>query len=223
MHYLLGVLALLTLWVLIFIWQKNLRREMLTASLIVAPTALSEPFFVPNYWSPDAIFGPKLSIEDFIFSFTIGGFTAVVYELFMGGKLKHKRLCACFNGEILHGFILMIGVAGIFLSYFLLRINFMYAVYLGIAIDIFLIVFTRPDLLKKVLYSGLIFGLVYFLFFSLFSLLIPGFIKHWNLAHLSGIFVLGVPLEEILWALGAGGLLGPIYEYLLSIKLIERR
>ncbi len=196
---------------------------MLVASLLITPAALSEVFFVPGYWLPDTVFNPKLSVEDFIFTFAVGGIIAVVYELFMKGKLKHQRLCNCYNGKALHGFILAIGLVIIFLSYFLLKINFMYAVYIGIVVDIALIVITRPDLVKKVIYSGLIFGLLYFAFFSAFSYLIPGFIKHWNLASLSGIIIFNVPLEEILWAIGVGSLLGPIYEYLLSIRLIERR
>ena len=76
---------------------------------------------------------------------------------------------------------------------------------------------------EKIIFSGLIFGVLYFLFFSVFSFLVPGFIKHWNLVNLSGVILLGVPLEEIVWAIGTGALLGPIYEYLLSIKLSERR
>jgi len=223
MHYLLGSLFLLTIWFLIFIWQKKLRKEMLIASVIITPAALSEVFFVPGYWLPDAIGNPKLSIEDFIFSFAVGGIAAVIYELFMKGKVKHERLCNCYNGELFHGLILGIGIIAVFFSYTLLKINFMYAVFIGIIVDIIIISINRPDLIKKVLYSGIIFGFLYFLFFSLFSLITPSFIKHWNLSNLSGIVFLGVPLEEILWAIGIGSLLGPIYEYLLSIKLSERR
>jgi len=222
MHYLLGSLVLLAIWFLIFTWQKKSRREMLIASVIITPAALSEVFFVPGYWLPDTIGSPKLSIEDFIFSFAVGGIIAVIYELFMKGKVKHQRLCNCFNGGLFHGLILGVGIIAVFLSYTLLKINFMYAVYIGIIVDIIIISITRPDLIRKVLYSGIIFGFLYFLFFSLFSFLFPSFIKHWNLSNLSGIILLGVPIEEILWAIGAGSLLGPIYEYLLSIKLSER-
>lgn len=223
MHYLLGSLFLLAVWLLIFISQKKLRKEMLIVSLLVMPAALSEVFFVPGYWLPDTIGDPKLSIEDFIFSFAVGGIIAVIYELFMKGKVKHQRLCNCYNGEILHGLILGVGVIVIFLTYTILKINFMYAVYLGVLTDIILIVIARVDLIRKVVYSGLLFGLLYFLFFSTFLLLVPGFVKHWNLENLSGVVLLGVPIEEVIWAIGVGGLLGPIYEYLLSIKITERR
>lgn len=195
MHYLLGSLFLLSIWFLIFIWQKKLRKEMLIASLIVTPAALSEVFFVPGYWLPDTIGNPKLSIEDFIFSFAVGGIIAVIYEVFMKGKVKHQRLCNCYNGEVFHGLILGVGVIAIFLTYAIFKINFMYAVYVGIVVDVLLIVVTRPDLLKKVLYSSLLFGLLYFFFFLMLSSLAPDFIKHWNLSNLSGIIILSVPLE----------------------------
>lgn len=196
---------------------------MLVASILITPATFSEVFFVPGYWLPDTIGNPKLSVEDFIFTFAVGGIIAVIYELFMKGKVKHQRLCDCYNGEIFHGLILGIGVISIFLAYTIFKINFMYAVYIGIIVNVVLISITRPDLIKKVVYSGLLFGVLYFLFFSVFSLFVPDFIKHWNLENLSGIIFVGVPLEEILWAIGTGSLLGPIYEYLLSIKLIERR
>src|SRR3989338_3941333 len=106
MHYLLGSLLLLVIWLLIFISQKKLRKEMLIASLLITPAALSEVFFVPGYWLPDTIGNPKLSIEDFIFSFAVGGIIAVIYELFMKGKVKHQRLCNCYNREVFHGLIL---------------------------------------------------------------------------------------------------------------------
>lgn len=223
MHYLLGSLFLLTVWLLIFISQKKLRKEMLLASILVTPAALSEVFFVPGYWLPDTIGNPKLSVEDFIFTFAVGGIVAVVYELFMKGKVKHQRLCNCFSGRFLQGLILGVGVIAIFLAYTLLNINFMYATYIGIIVNVILMAITRPDLVKKVLYSGLLFGLFYFLFFSIFDFFIPDFIKHWNLNNLSGVILLGVPIEEIIWAFGIGAFLGPIYEYLLSIKLTERR
>ncbi|MDO8573483.1 MAG: lycopene cyclase domain-containing protein [Candidatus Daviesbacteria bacterium] len=223
MHYLLGSLLLLAIWLLIFISQKKLRKEMLIASLIITPAALSELFFVPGYWLPDTIGNPKLSIEDFIFTFAVGGIVAVLYELFMKGKIKHQRLCNCFNEGIFPGLILGVGVIAIFLAYTIFNINFMYAVYIGIIINIILITITRPDLIKKVIYSGLLFGLFYFLFFSAFAFFVPDFILHWNINNLSGLILRGVPFEEIVWAFGVGALLGPIYEYLLSIKLAERR
>lgn len=194
---------------------------MLTASLIITPAALSEVFFVPGYWLPDTIFNPKLSIEDFIFTFAVGGIIAVFYELVLGAKhIKHLKLCNCYRGG---GLILLVGIILIFAVHFLFKINFMYALYIGIFVNVLLIAINRQDLIKKIIFSSLIFGVFYFLFFAVFSRLIPGFLNHWNLSELSGVILLGVPLEEIIWAFATGALIGPIYEFLLGIRLIERR
>lgn len=197
---------------------------MLIASLLVAPLAFSEPFFVPDYWLPDAILNPKLSIEDFIFSFAVGGLAAVGYELFMGKHLKHYRLRHSLGGEVSHTLVLGIGLVTIFTTYYLFKINFMYAVYLGIVVNLILVMIARHDLIHKAIFSGIIFGIFYMVFFISFtSIFAPDFINLWNLKSLSGIILLGIPLEEIIWAGGIGALVGPLYEYVLGVKVIEKR
>ena len=218
MHYLIGSLSLLLVWGLIYFFVKDIRREMLISSLLVTPAAFSELFFVPGYWTPDALLSPRLSIEDFIFSFAVGGIAGVSYELLMRGKIKHRRLCECFH-DIKHGMSLGIGIVTILVSYYLFDLNFMYASYLGIVVDVLIIVLIRKDLIPKILLSSLVFGSFYLLFFAIFVYFLPSFILHWNVDNLSGLSLANVPLEEIWWALGTGALLGPLYEYLLGYKL----
>lgn len=194
---------------------------MFVASLLVLPLALTEIFFVPDYWKPDAVVNAKLSIEDFIFTFAIGGIIAVLYELFLARKFVHKKLCDCFGGEFSHAVTLMVSLIIVFILYFVFKLNFMYAVYFGIAFDLLIISLTRKDLIKDMLMTSFLFGVLYFLFFVFFIRIFPGFIGHWNFEHLSGILILGVPLEEIVWAFGIGALIGPIYEYILSVKLVK--
>ncbi len=195
---------------------------MMVASLITTPLALSELFFVPSYWIPDAILTPKLSIEDFIFSFAVGGIAAVLYELLMDKRIYHQRLCSCFQEKKVYPLILGIGILAVLASYFLFKINFMYAAYIGILVDIILMTIVRPDLFSKIIYSSILFGLFYTLFFAAFSYLVPDFLKHWNFSALSGYTLLNIPVEEIIWGFGIGGLLGPIYEYLLGLKIIRK-
>lgn len=64
---------------------------MFIASLLVAPFALSEVFFVSSYRFPDTIGKPKLSIESFIFSFAVGEIIAVIYEYLLSIKLNERR------------------------------------------------------------------------------------------------------------------------------------
>lgn len=192
---------------------------MLIASLITTPLAFSELLFVPEYWIPDAILGPKLSIEDFIFSFSVGGIAAVLYELSLGKTAYHERLCSCFQERKIYPLILGTGVLAVFISYFIFKINFMYATYIGIATDIILITMTRFDLFPKIIASSLLFGLFYASFFAVFSFFVPQFTTHWNFPALSGYTILNVPIEEIIWGFGIGGLIGPVYEYFLGIRI----
>lgn len=58
---------------------------MLWSSLFTAPLGLTEPIFVPEYWSPPSLFDLALStgfdIESLIFCFGIGGISPVFYNL----------------------------------------------------------------------------------------------------------------------------------------------
>lgn len=220
MRYLLFSLIFLFIWLIAFLFFKRLRREMITISLFLTPLAFLEPFFVPQYWNPDAILGPKLSIEDFIFCFSVSGLMAIIYEIILGKHLHHLKLRYSFRGEAVHILILLSGLLAVFLVYLLLEVNFMYAAYAGIVVDILVMSLLRRDLVKKLIFTALLFGTLYFILFFIFvHLLAPDFVRFWNVHSLSGLLVLGIPIEEIIWAVGAGALAGPMYEFLLSIRL----
>jgi hypothetical protein len=55
------------------------------------------------------------------------------------------------------------------------------------------------------LVSGGLFLLLYFVVFAAFNLAFPGYVAAvWNLPALSGVVVVGVPLEELLFAFTFG-------------------
>ena len=81
----------------------------------------------------------------------------------------------------------------------------------------------RPDLKKKILLSGILFLIIYFLFFLFFNIIYPNAIeKFWNLEVLSGILISGIPLEELIFAFSFGLSWGSIYEYIKWYKINER-
>ena len=51
-------LILLGIWLIVFlsIRIKTIKKEMLVVSLLTAPLGLTEPLFVPEYWSPPSLF-----------------------------------------------------------------------------------------------------------------------------------------------------------------------
>src|SRR3989344_1338804 len=81
-------------------------------------------------------------------------------------------------------------------------------------------VFCRPDLLKKTFIGGLLFLALYFLFFLSFNLIYPYAIESfWNLKAISGILLLGVPLEELIFAFTFGMMWSGVYEHVMHYKL----
>ena len=72
----------------------------------------------------------------------------------------------------------------------------------------------RKDLIFHSMLGGIILTLVYFVCFEFFNFLFPHFIpQFYTLKNVSGILVLGIPLEEYLYVLGFGLMWAPFYEY----------
>lgn len=93
--------ALLLPWAGFFVLFPRHRKAMLWLSLFTMPFGLTEPLFVPEYWSPPSLFDLALrtgfDIESLVFCFGIGGVGAVLYNIVTGTHLEpvseeYKRL-----------------------------------------------------------------------------------------------------------------------------------
>ena len=82
--------------------------------------------------------------------------------------------------------------------------------------------FCRHDLKKKILLSGFLFLILYFLFFLFFNSVYPYAIeKFWNLKELTGILISGIPLEELIFAFTFGLMWSSVYEHIRWYRLKE--
>lgn len=193
---------------------------MLTISILLTPLAFLEPFLVPQYWRPDSLINSRLSVEYVIFNFAVAGIMAVLYEV-VAGKLRHSRLRESFKGEVEHALMLVVGLVAVFVVYLAFRVNFIYAIYAGCAVNVVIILLVRPDLLGKMVFSSVLFGMLYFVIIYLFvNVLYPNTGSLWNFSNLSGV-IGKFPIEEIVWAFGAGAITGPMYEFLMSVRLLK--
>ena len=179
-------------------------------SLFTMPFGLTEPLFVPAYWSPPSLFDlartTGFDIESFIFSFGIGGVGAVLYNLWTGRELVPVE-----DGEKLsqqhklHSWAMAVPFLSFPILYTLpLKSDLcghrrhgpgrcrrdLVSAGLG-AEDV-----DRRRPLRPAYYTVFLIGL---------EVIAPGYIARvWNLGALSGVNIGGMPIEELLFAAAFG-------------------
>jgi len=198
-------------------YRRDLRKEMLTMSFVVAPMGpLSEFFYLRDYWQPELFNGWSIGIEDLIFGFTIGGIAAVIYEVFFGKKYMKRHLPAHPKWMFR---VAVFGITWMIIGSFVLGFNSIYVSILGFLIIAISIIFYRHDLLKDALFSGLLVGSLMFIFYFASGYFFNGIIqKWWLLKNISGIIIFGAPLEELMWGFGWGFVAGPAYEFVNGLR-----
>ena len=221
-------LILLGIWLVIFIAKPRLRKEMFWVSLFTMPTGLTEPLFIPAYWSPPSLFNLNVKIgfdlESLIFAFAVAGIGAVLYEAF--APKIHKKMAMAEMHSKRHRFhkLALFSPAIIFLPLYLLTsLNIIYVSIIALFIGGVAAILCRPDLTQKILYGGALFFALYFVFFLFINLIFPGFVESvWNLSAISGILIVGVPLEELLYAFTFGMMWSSVYEHARWYKVADR-
>src|SRR3989344_3510006 len=217
-------LILFVIWIIIFIFIRS-KKEMLIVSALTMPFGLTEPLFVPAYWSPPSLFNlaanTGFDIESLIFSFAIGGIGSVIYEvIFKAGREKMNSKERHHQRRKYHLLSLFSPVI-VFLPLFLFtKLNPIYSASLAMFIGGIAAMFCRPDLKRKIVYGGTLFLILYFLFFIFFNNLYPYAVERfWNLSALSGILISKVPLEELVFAFTFGLMWSSVYEHVKGYKV----
>jgi len=215
--YLLGNLFFVLIWFILFLYRRDLRKEMLVMSFIIMPMGpLTEFFYLRDYWRPELFNGWAVGIEDLLFAFTIGGIAAVIYEEFFSKKYLKKHLALHPKWMFV---IFPLGYAWMFLGNIVLGFNSIYISISGLLIFGIPMLFFRHDLLKNAVFSGLFMGLFMLVFYIFFIAIFNGVIQRWwLLGNISGILILGVPIEELMWGFSCGFFVGPTYEFINGLK-----
>ena len=211
--YITGCLILSVIWLWIFLQRRDLRKELLWTSFCGLPLGFIDFFLVPTYWHPASLFNLieryGVGIESFLFLFLMSGIASVIYDFLT--RRKTVRM-----GHAKHGHVwLLIFVPAMFvitsLKFPMMAIyNLMIVGAVGAAIT----AYQRPDLKKQMLATSIIFTFLYLCIFVLMNQIFPNMVSHfYNLKHMWGILILGVPLEEVAVAFFAGAFWSTIYEY----------
>jgi hypothetical protein len=222
-------LLILAVWFVILFFNKTLRKEMLWASIGTASLGLTEPLFVPSYWNPPSLFNlaqrTGFDIESIIFSFAIGGLAAVLYESIF--KVRHTVMTKEERHHKRHRFHLL-ALTSPFIIFIILAVltnwDHIYCAIIAMFFGGIAAILCRPDLKKKIWVGGLLFLGLYFIIFLSLVIAFPDYVRTvWNLSSISGILILGIPLEELLFAFSLGMLWSSFYEHIYWYKLTREQ
>lgn len=218
--YLVGTIIFWIVWGLCFLIGRTYRPEMRWGSLIALPTALTSVLFVPQYWTPESLFNLdqriRVGIEDFLWVAAVGGIAAIVGELGLKEKLARIRQ----SRHVRHywPFLLIAGLL-VVLELWHPQKTMENVIFSGIA-GALVLAFLRHDLIPLMLTSTASFTILYFLLFCCVLFLYPQFVQRfYNLPKLLGIYVAGVPIEELLFAATFGAIWSVAYEYVHGYRL----
>lgn len=211
-------LAFLIPWLAIYMLFPAHRQVMWRVSVFTAAFGLTEPLFVPEYWSPPSLFNLALQtgfdIESLIFCFGIGGVGAVLYNLVTKTQLTRVAVADQHSGWHRYHKLALSAPFLVFPMLYFFDWNPIYPAIIAMLVGGVSTIACRPDLIRTTWIGGVVFVAYYWLFLKGLEWLSPGYIEAvWNLDALSGRYGFGVPLEELLFAAGFGFYWAGLYSH----------
>jgi hypothetical protein len=175
------------------------RAAMLVSGLLSAPYAFASVLFVPEYWQPKRVACFLTGPEDLIFSFAGGGLiwlTAIC--LVRPGtevSMHPGRVVRRYLGWTVPFFSLVVALKYVF------GFSTMTSVLMSGSAHYAVLLWMRRDLFRFSLLTGVGYCVMYTAFCVFAFAVCPHFLEQWNRESLTGLTIVGVPIEESLWAL----------------------
>ena len=215
--YLFAGALMLSVWIFLFVRRKDLRKEMLTMSILACPLLLADFFFVPVYWQPITLFGIPFGIEGLIYTFCLGGITAVLYS-----EVSHRTPHHIHAWHKKGAVIILALTLVVFLSLLAMNAsNPMIALYVALLLGLALMLYVRKDLIRGTLIGGICFGLLYFVVIKLWLFTFPEAGEWFFFNGIPEARVFGVPLWELLFGVIFAAYWGNVYQILFGYKLVK--
>ncbi len=214
-------LILLGIFVIVFlICPRHLRMSFFLSAFISAPYGFASVFFVPEYWKPIRVFELFAGPEDILFSFANGGTVWVIAIWLLRDRVRleinPKRIIAHTLGYVSFGY-------SCFIIFRFLDIGAMAAAIASICVLGVVVLAVRRDLWPMALAGSVSFLLLYFATIKLCFGLFPEFLLQWNHLNLWGPTVFGVPLDELVWAAGFGGVWPMMMAWTFDVRFASER
>ncbi len=216
-----GTMLLGLVWCFFFFVRKDLRSEIFVTSILFSILGFAE-FVFSEYWSPPTLFNliekVGFSIEDVVFMFFVGGISSCIFEILMRkkdirlGRKRHHH----------HAFIMICCILGssLLIEHFYPLKTVYTLSFLGVVFGCIL-TYIRKDLLLDAAISGLFFTCVYSVVILSFLQYVNFYQNFYHTNNLSGIYVLGNPVEEYLFAYTCGFLGSLLYKFFFDKKVVD--
>jgi hypothetical protein len=211
-------LSFLIIWVALYIFFPKHRRSMFWTSWNFAPAGpVAEYWHYSDYWHPKFLIDIQIAnwhfgLEDYIITFSIAGVSAIFFETFASKRklpnIPHVTPKTYFKMK-------MWGIVGLLLMLLICStgLNSISAIILTMFIVAIVTQYGYWDIVLLAFFSTIIFTILYSaLLIFLFIVVFPGVIQmYWNLENTMGITLMGIPIEEFIWAFFACLFAGPVY------------
>ncbi|HEU4539190.1 MAG TPA: lycopene cyclase domain-containing protein [Polyangiaceae bacterium] len=206
--------------------RPDLRPWMWRSALAALPFALTERFFYPTYWSPrflfDLITKIGFGLEDLIFLAGLASFTTTAYPLvfrraFAPREPPSRRRSLA---RAVAPTALALGLAWPLVA---LGTPIIYASVAAMAGATLAMLARRPDLARPSLLGGLLSTAIYAALCLLYGALLPGvFQRVWHTDQFLDRFVLGLPLEELLYGWAAGSAASAFVPFAFGLAMVPK-
>jgi hypothetical protein len=220
--YLIGTLLFVAAWGACFVLGKKYRAQMIWGSLVSAPFALTSLLFVPQYWTPPSLGNLDqrfhVGIEDVLWAAAVGGIASAIGEIFLKERLSRIR-----SRRPTRHYAPFVVMA---IAFVILELwhpgKTIYNTVAAFTLCALIVAVVRSDLIPLMLTGAVTFTVLYLGLFVYFLLLYPEFVqRYYNVPNLLGIYILGVPIEEPLFAASGGAVWSVAYEYLQGYRIVS--
>jgi hypothetical protein len=209
-------LAMLTVFLIAFILFPRQRQPMLLSGLLLSPYAFSEVFYVPDYWNPQRVASFWASPEDLIFLFASGG----VVWLLATWPVRRRLTLPVRSAQLCKRYVVcgvanvLLQLACLFFGWGALTSHVMGILGVGVAL-----LWLCAELWPLAVAGAFGYALVYPALLGLAFVLWPEFRLQWNTANLWGPTLVGIPLEEAIWAASVGAVWPLSMGYVFAVRI----
>jgi hypothetical protein len=208
---------------IVFALRKDLRRPIGIAAAASLPFAATERFFYPDDWSPtfafDLIHVIGFGIEDVLFVVALAAYMTTAYPFALRRRFVPPKDGIAWPSVAARGAAVVASTLVVALGLVALRLPILYGSFFAMAAATLVMLALRRDLVAPALVGSLLSVATYAVICLLYARIFPGvFARVWHTERFLHRFVLGVPLEELVYGYLSGAVSAAFYPFVTGSR-----